>query len=247
MIHRDVKPGNILIDTTGQPHLAAESFELKRLDDSDFGTRAQTRRNSILHEPRTGTRRGTSGRWALRHLQPGRGPLRAPDRPTTLSRQFVAGTFGTDYNDRSPSSPSRSTTRVPKELERIGFKAMSKRAPERYSTARDMADDLQMFLHTTEAAIAHATTSAPGNALGAELATQELALLDRPMPGMSPTRISDRFGLCRRACGPSMSTTPTSSSNSCLGPAIEMDCPRGSGSGSPGLKRSTPIRLSGWG
>jgi formylglycine-generating enzyme required for sulfatase activity len=35
---------------------------------------------------------------------------------------------------------------IPKELERIGLKALAKRASERYTTAKDMADDLRHFL-----------------------------------------------------------------------------------------------------
>ena len=35
---------------------------------------------------------------------------------------------------------------IPKELDRICLKALSKRASERYSTAKDMADDLRHFL-----------------------------------------------------------------------------------------------------
>ena len=41
---------------------------------------------------------------------------------------------------------------IPKELERICLKALSKRASERYTTAKDFADDLRHFLaHATEA------------------------------------------------------------------------------------------------
>src|SRR5262249_43496469 len=35
---------------------------------------------------------------------------------------------------------------IPKELERICLKALAKRASERYTTAKDMADDLRHFL-----------------------------------------------------------------------------------------------------
>ncbi len=38
---------------------------------------------------------------------------------------------------------------IPKELERICLKAMSKRASDRYNTAKDMAEDLRLFLQTT--------------------------------------------------------------------------------------------------
>ena len=37
---------------------------------------------------------------------------------------------------------------IPKELERICLKAMSKRATDRYTTARDMAEDLREFLNS---------------------------------------------------------------------------------------------------
>ena len=38
---------------------------------------------------------------------------------------------------------------IPKELERICLKAMSKRVSERHSTAKDLAEDLRLFLQTT--------------------------------------------------------------------------------------------------
>ena len=45
-----------------------------------------------------------------------------------------------------PRPPRQYDERIPKELDRICLKALSKRASERYSTAKDMADDLRHFL-----------------------------------------------------------------------------------------------------
>ncbi len=45
-----------------------------------------------------------------------------------------------------PRPPRQIDDMIPKELERICLKALSKRASERYTTARDMADDLRFFL-----------------------------------------------------------------------------------------------------
>ena len=45
-----------------------------------------------------------------------------------------------------PRPPRQLEDTIPKELERICLKALSKRASERYSTAKDMADDLRHFL-----------------------------------------------------------------------------------------------------
>ena len=45
-----------------------------------------------------------------------------------------------------PRPPRQYDDHIPKELDRICLKALSKRASERYSTAKDMADDLRQFL-----------------------------------------------------------------------------------------------------
>ena len=47
-----------------------------------------------------------------------------------------------------PRPPRQIDDTIPRELERICLKALAKRASERYTTGRDMADDLRMFLQT---------------------------------------------------------------------------------------------------
>ena len=46
---------------------------------------------------------------------------------------------------------------IPRELERICLKAMSKRAADRYTTAMDMADDLRHFLQTAAGTVSPAS------------------------------------------------------------------------------------------
>ncbi len=53
-----------------------------------------------------------------------------------------------------PRPPRQIDDTVPRELERICLKALSKRASERYSTARDLAEDLRYFLKTASGAMA---------------------------------------------------------------------------------------------
>ena len=43
--------------------------------------------------------------------------------------------------------PRQHDDTIPRELDRICLKVLSKRASERYSTARDMAEDLRHFLN----------------------------------------------------------------------------------------------------
>ena len=45
-----------------------------------------------------------------------------------------------------PRPPRQCDDTIPKELERICLKMLSKRATERYSTAKDVAEDLRHFL-----------------------------------------------------------------------------------------------------
>jgi eukaryotic-like serine/threonine-protein kinase len=48
--------------------------------------------------------------------------------------------------NREARPPRQIDDAIPKELERICLKALSKRASERFTTARDMAEDLRHFL-----------------------------------------------------------------------------------------------------
>ena len=48
-----------------------------------------------------------------------------------------------------PCLPRQLDNSIPKELERICLKALSKRASDRYTTALDMAEDLRHFLART--------------------------------------------------------------------------------------------------
>src|SRR5262249_1625634 len=62
-----------------------------------------------------------------------------------------------------PRPPRQSDDTIPKELERICQKALSKRASERYSTAGDMAEDLRSFLRATAGTVWSAYPAAPGS------------------------------------------------------------------------------------
>ena len=62
-----------------------------------------------------------------------------------------------------PRPPRQIDDTIPKELERICQKALSKRASERYSTAKDMAEDLRKFLQATAAfALSCCSLAVPG-------------------------------------------------------------------------------------
>ena len=139
---------------------------------------------------------------------------------------------------RSEERPPRQVDdTIPRELERICQKMLAKRASERYSTARDLADDLRHFLQSDASAGAPAPTprpSAPAPGSTLEATPNPAPARTRLRPAAPPSRSSPR------GCGRSTRTTPTSSSSSSPAPATATACPIRSGSGRPASRRPTP-------
>ena len=75
---------------------------------------------------------------------------------------------------------------IPKELERICLKALSKRATDRYNTAKDMAEDLRSFLQTAGGTVSPAAPAVP-------IATPPGSTLEAaPLPSTSKQSDSDQ-------------------------------------------------------
>jgi len=144
IVHRDVKPANLLVDATG------------RLWVADFGL-AQVQSDARL--TRTGDLVGT-----LRYMSPEQA---LAQRLVLDHRTDVYSLGATLYelltlrpaftgNDRQellrqiafeePTRPRRLNQRIPVELETIVLKAMEKNLQERYATAQELADDLRRYL-----------------------------------------------------------------------------------------------------
>jgi serine/threonine protein kinase len=142
LVHRDVKPANILLDQADTPYLA--DFGLV-LTEEDFGLGSGFAGTPAYMSPEQAHGQGhrVDGRSDIYslgvifyELLTGRRPFRT--RQDSELFDLVRNV--------EPRPPRMIDDTIPSELERICLKAMAKSPSARYTTAKDLAEDLTRFL-----------------------------------------------------------------------------------------------------
>ena len=143
ILHRDIKPSNLLIDEPGDLWVA--DFGLALFQDEPGVTRTGDLVGTVRYmspeqalgrlsfDPRSDVYSLGATLYELLTLRPAFG---AADRQALL-RQI---------EQEEPISPRRIDPQVPRDLETIVLKAMSKEPSQRYASARELAEDLTRFL-----------------------------------------------------------------------------------------------------
>ncbi len=145
IIHRDLKPSNVLFDTDGTPKVV--DFGLSKQLDSEDG---QTMTGQVMGTPSYMSPEQAGGRnrevgpasdiyglgAILYEVMAGRPPFKGTNATETLLMVLT----------EDPTPPSRLQPRLPRNLETICLKCLSKEPRRRYATADALAEDLGRYL-----------------------------------------------------------------------------------------------------
>lgn len=143
IVHRDLKPANVLIDRQGRTYITDFGLALHERDQSSHAGQVAGTPAYMSPEQVRGESHHLDGRtdiWSLGvmfyELLTRRKPFSTPDREELFN----------EILHREPKPPRQIDDSIPSRLEKICLRCLAKQVTERYTTGRDVSEDLQRYL-----------------------------------------------------------------------------------------------------